>query len=159
MASDHQKLQEWAEAGFLHALWEKGLTTYDELRGINWEWEATDGTNIEAYLARAPAGPNPMDRGKKNETKYADRWKSRCFQKWSEEGFLDIWALGLMKYDEMAVIAWECQSIENIDGCMIKKTLRWKPLGQIPPIGKKIGRSEMCLWMKNGFHAQLFPME
>jgi hypothetical protein len=60
-ASAHQ----WAEAGFFHALWEKGLTTYDEFRGINWEWEAPDGTNIEAPLARESAGPNPTDRGKK----------------------------------------------------------------------------------------------
>ncbi|MDR0966069.1 MAG: transposase [Myxococcales bacterium] len=61
----HQKFQEWAEAGFFHALWEKGLTAYDELRGINWEWEATDGTNIEAPLARESTGPNPTDHEKK----------------------------------------------------------------------------------------------
>jgi transposase len=72
----HQKFQEWAEAGFFHTLWEKGLSVYDELRGINWEWGAADGINIEAPLARESAGPNPTDRGKKrNETKIADRWK------------------------------------------------------------------------------------
>jgi hypothetical protein len=45
------------------------------------EWEAAARRNSEAPLARESAALNPTDRGKKNETKYADR------RKWGPVGY------------------------------------------------------------------------
>jgi len=61
----HAKFQQWERAGFFQALWRRGLAEYDDLEGIAWEWQAADGTNIEAPLAQESIGPNPTDRGKK----------------------------------------------------------------------------------------------
>ena len=70
----HDKFQKWQRAGFFQALWRRGLAEYDELEGIAWEWQAADGTNIEAPLAQESVGPNPTDRGKKwNQEKYPRR--------------------------------------------------------------------------------------
>jgi hypothetical protein len=33
-------------------------------RGIAWEWQSADGTNVEASLARESVESNPTDRGK-----------------------------------------------------------------------------------------------
>ena len=70
----HQKFQQWAAAGLFEKLWQRGLAEYDELQGISWEWQAADGSNLEAPLAQESVGPNPTDRGKKrNETTRACR--------------------------------------------------------------------------------------
>jgi len=63
----HQKFQQWAAAGLFEKLWQRGLAEYDELQGISWEWQAADGSNLEAPLAQESGGPNPTDRGKKKE--------------------------------------------------------------------------------------------
>src|SRR5260370_1551068 len=39
----HDRFQEWEQAGFFMALWQAGLRAYDELEGIQWEWQAVDG--------------------------------------------------------------------------------------------------------------------
>ncbi len=64
-AAVHRKFQQWATAGFFYNLWRRGLAEYDEMAGIAWLWEAADGSNIEAPLAKESVGPNPTDRGKK----------------------------------------------------------------------------------------------
>jgi len=61
----HRVFQEWCEAGFFDALWEAGLTRYDELKGIEWEWQSADGCITKAPLAQEAVGPSPTDRGKK----------------------------------------------------------------------------------------------
>ena len=61
----HAKFQQWTRAGFFNDLWRRGLVEYDELKGIAWEWQSADGTNIEAPLALESVGSNPTDRGKK----------------------------------------------------------------------------------------------
>jgi transposase len=63
----HRIFGEWCEAGFFLELWKTGLTEYDELKGIAWEWQALDGTNSKAPLAQESVGKNPTDRGKKWE--------------------------------------------------------------------------------------------
>ncbi len=60
----HDRFQEWEAAGFFKALWQAGLSTYDELVGIQWEWQAVDGAMTKAPFAHAATGPNPTDRGK-----------------------------------------------------------------------------------------------
>ena len=44
-SSVHKYFQEWREAGFFTALWERGVALYDEQKGIGWRWQAIDGAN------------------------------------------------------------------------------------------------------------------
>ncbi len=75
----HQKFQQWAAAGLFEKLWQRGLAEYDELQGISWEWQAADGSNLEAPLAQESVGPNPTDREKKerNDTCLSTNLASR----------------------------------------------------------------------------------
>ena len=61
----HDRVQEWEQAGFFRALWQAGLTAYDELVGIAWDWQAADGAMTKAPFGGAATGANPTDRGKK----------------------------------------------------------------------------------------------
>ena len=49
-SSAHRRFQEWAVAGVFHHLWAQGLTTYDELQGIDWAWLSMDGAMTKAPL-------------------------------------------------------------------------------------------------------------
>jgi len=60
----HRYFRDWARAGFFLALWKAGLTEYDELKGILWDWQSLDGAMTKAPLAQESVGPNPTDRGK-----------------------------------------------------------------------------------------------
>jgi putative transposase len=40
------------------------LMEYDEVRGIDWEWQAVDGAMTESPFGGAATGANPTDRGK-----------------------------------------------------------------------------------------------
>lgn len=60
----HDRFQEWELAGFFQALWQAGLGAYDELMGIQWDWQAVDGAMTKAPFGRAATGKNPTDRGK-----------------------------------------------------------------------------------------------
>jgi putative transposase len=60
----HDRFQEWEEAGLFLALWQAGLSEYDEIEGIEWEWQSVDGAMTKAPLGQDAIGPNPTDRGK-----------------------------------------------------------------------------------------------
>jgi putative transposase len=60
----HDRYQEWERLGFFEELWRAGLLEYDELEGIEWEWQALDGTMTKAPLGRGATGKNPTDRAK-----------------------------------------------------------------------------------------------
>jgi transposase len=63
----HRRFQEWRDAGFFRTLWKEGLSEYDELKGIDWEWQSIDGAMIKAPLGGEATGRNPTDRGKKRK--------------------------------------------------------------------------------------------
>ena len=44
----HDRFQEWEQAGFFKALWQAGLHEYDDVQGIQWEWQAVDGVMTKA---------------------------------------------------------------------------------------------------------------
>jgi putative transposase len=46
----HDRFQEWEQAGFFKALWQAGLSIYDQLQGLEWEWQAIDGAMTKAPL-------------------------------------------------------------------------------------------------------------
>jgi transposase len=64
-SSVHKYFQEWREAGFFKALWERGVALYDEQKGIGWRWQAIDGAKFKAPIGNDGVGRNPTDRGKK----------------------------------------------------------------------------------------------
>lgn len=61
----HARFQDWERAGVFRAVWATGLVAYDELRGIEWEWQSADGAMTKAPFGGAATGPNPTDRGKR----------------------------------------------------------------------------------------------
>jgi hypothetical protein len=38
----HDRFQEWVEADVFLKLWQIGLEKFDELKGIDWEWQSMD---------------------------------------------------------------------------------------------------------------------
>lgn len=66
-SSIHRYYQEWVAAGFFETIWAMGLTKYDELQGIGWEWQSLDGCMIKAPLAREAVDHNPTDGGKNGD--------------------------------------------------------------------------------------------
>ena len=60
-SSAHRRFQEWTQAGVFQRLWAQGLLDYDELKGIEWEWQAMDGVMTKAPLGQEQTGPNPTD--------------------------------------------------------------------------------------------------
>jgi putative transposase len=59
------RYQEWEREGFFfEELWRAGLLEYDELEGIEWEWQALEGAMTKAPLGRGAIGKNPTDRAK-----------------------------------------------------------------------------------------------
>jgi len=64
----HDRYQEWERLGFFEQLWRAGLLEYDELEGIEWEWQAIDGAMSKAPLGKGASGEatgkNPTDRAK-----------------------------------------------------------------------------------------------
>jgi hypothetical protein len=72
----HSRFQQWVKAGLFKDIWRKGLTEYDEMEGIAWEWQSGDRTRVEAPLAQESV-PSPTDRGKK--WKQATRLRRRAW--------------------------------------------------------------------------------
>jgi transposase len=64
-SSAHRRFMEWAEAGVFAEFWRRGLLTYDEFVGIEWDWLAMDGAITKAPLGGEKTGPNPTDRAKR----------------------------------------------------------------------------------------------
>lgn len=55
----HLRFQEWAASGLFTALWKRGLSQYDCLKGIEWEWQALDGALTKAPLGGEKNRPQP----------------------------------------------------------------------------------------------------
>ena len=46
----HDRFQEWRRAGVFEGMWRAGVSVYDELKGLDWEWLAMDGAMTKAPL-------------------------------------------------------------------------------------------------------------
>ncbi len=53
----HDRFQEWEAAGVFERMWQEGLYAYDELVGIDWEWQAMDGAMTKAPLGGETLAP------------------------------------------------------------------------------------------------------
>jgi putative transposase len=61
----HDRLEEWIRQGIFQKAFRAGLIFFDELKGIDWEWQAMDAAMTKAPLGGEDTGANPTDRGKK----------------------------------------------------------------------------------------------
>lgn len=66
-SSIHRYFQLWSSEGVFLKMWQLGLTEYDELKGIQWDWQSIDASMVKAPLAQEDVGANPTDRGKKRK--------------------------------------------------------------------------------------------
>jgi putative transposase len=53
----YDRFREWRRAGVFEKMWKQSLLDYDEMKGIDWEWQSMDST-----MTKAPLG------GKKHRT-------------------------------------------------------------------------------------------
>ena len=60
----HDRFQEWEQEGLFRAHGLAGLIQYEEVQGIEWEWQSVDGAMTKAPLGKGATGPNPTDRAK-----------------------------------------------------------------------------------------------
>ena len=56
-AAAYRRVLECGDAGVFATFWRLGLLEYDELKGINWDWLAMDGTMTKALLGRKKPAP------------------------------------------------------------------------------------------------------
>jgi len=62
----HAYFQEWVKLGVFEELWRLALEEYDDLKGIDWQWQSVDGA-----MNKSPLG------GEKNREKPDRSWQTR----------------------------------------------------------------------------------
>jgi putative transposase len=60
----HDYFQQWTELGVFDQLWSMAVEIYDDLVGLDWQWQSVDGAMTKAPLGGEKTGKNPTDRGK-----------------------------------------------------------------------------------------------
>ena len=74
----HRRFQQWVKRGVFRKLWQAGLMEYDELAGIQWDWQSIDGAMTKAPLGGEKHRPKPHRSGQiGHEAKPAYRWRRR----------------------------------------------------------------------------------
>ena len=69
----HDRFREWVKDEFFQRLWQAGLTEYDTLKGLDWEWQSIDGAMTKAPLGgKRYRGKSNRSRQEGNEEKRAD---------------------------------------------------------------------------------------
>ncbi|SRR5713226_7657669 len=53
----HRRFQEWVQKGIFQRLWTRLLQRYDDLRGIQWEWQSLDSAMVKAPLGGRKQAP------------------------------------------------------------------------------------------------------
>jgi transposase len=81
----HAYFQEWVGLGVFHKLWRLALEEYDDLQGIDWEWQSLDGAQTKAPLGGEKNREKPDRSGQTGrQTLGVDRrrgcadWRCRC---------------------------------------------------------------------------------
>jgi putative transposase len=54
----------WCKEGVFETMWQQALKVYDDLEGLEWNWQSIDGATTKAPLGGEATGPNPTDRAK-----------------------------------------------------------------------------------------------
>lgn len=84
----HAYFQEWVQRGVFTRLWRLALEEYDQLQGIDWQWQSLDGAMTKAPLGGEKDGKKP-DRSRQvgREALGADRrarGADRCGDRWCQ---------------------------------------------------------------------------
>ena len=66
-SSLHNYFQDFVRRGVFRKLWEAGLAEYDELYGIQWDWQSIDGAMTKAPLGGEKDGPQPHGSGQEGD--------------------------------------------------------------------------------------------
>ena len=73
----YDRFREWVKYGCLQKIWSCLLQQYDQVIGIDWEWQAADGCIVKAPLGKTgvegevlATGRNPTDRGKSGSKRH-----------------------------------------------------------------------------------------
>ena len=75
----HAYFQEWVRLGVFEKLWRCALEEYDDLQGIDWEWQSLDGAMTKAPLGGEKNREKPDRSGKaRRETLRVDRRSRRA---------------------------------------------------------------------------------
>ena len=70
----HAYFQEWVQCGVFHKLWRAALEEYDQLKGIDWQWQSLDGALTKAPLGGEKNRPQSHGpREKRHQTQPAGR--------------------------------------------------------------------------------------
>ncbi len=73
----HRHFQAMCERGVFVQLWAALVERCDELDGVDWEWQAVDGSMVKArgksQMGADAVGKNPTDREKRGEVESAGR--------------------------------------------------------------------------------------
>ena len=78
-SSAHRYFQHWEKRGVFRKFWEAGLLEYDEVSGIEWDFQSMDGAMTKAPLGGAaqgriqPIGPRVARRDRYRPTEVASR--------------------------------------------------------------------------------------
>ena len=62
-SSLHRYFQRWQKRGVFRTLWEVALYEYDDVIGIDWEWQSLDGSMTKAPLGGKKDGQKPHGSG------------------------------------------------------------------------------------------------
>ena len=74
----HAYFQEWVELGVFAKLWRLALEEYDQLQGIDWEWQSLDGAMTKSPLGGEKNREKPDGSGEiGSEAIRVDRWARR----------------------------------------------------------------------------------
>ena len=74
----HTYFQEWVQRGVFQKLWRVALEEYDELKGIDWQWQSLDGAMTKAPLGGEKNREEPhRSRQAGSQAFDADRWPGR----------------------------------------------------------------------------------
>jgi transposase len=75
----HEYFQEWVQRGIFQKLWKAALTEYDDLKGIDWQWQSLDGAMTKAPLGGEKDGQKPHRSGQAGRQAVgAHRWAWRA---------------------------------------------------------------------------------
>jgi putative transposase len=66
----HRRFQEWQALGVFQQVWAAQVRTYDQQRGIAWDWQVLDSAIIPAPLGGEKTGKNPTDRAKSGSKRH-----------------------------------------------------------------------------------------
>ena len=70
----HSRYQQWVEAGVFARLWDEALREYDEVIGLDLEWNSLDGSQHKAPLGGKKNRPQPHGPGQgRGQAQPADR--------------------------------------------------------------------------------------